>query len=274
MKKILLLISLFLILITSIFIIVKIRKDNTEKTIGYTKEEAAILKRLSSISYFHLENASRYLSLLKNGNYTDKEAIMRVNIGIDKPFYTDVKTIENPDDNLVLANKYNKFPENYVPKDLVQVESISMKKEAGAALEKMAKDMRENGLTINLISGYRSEERQRVLYNSYVKKSGSLEADTYSARPGFSEHQSGLAIDMSNTYTLTESFENTKEFEYLSNNAYKYGFILRYKKDKVYMTGYIYEPWHYRYVGLKAAKIIHEKDLTFEEYCVLYRGLY
>lgn len=103
---------------------------------------------------------------------------------------------------------------------------------------------------------------------------GVKETDTYSARPNHSEHQTGLAMDLSTDGTLSEAFENTEQFKWLNENAHKYGYILRYKKDKVYMTGYTYEPWHYRYVGVEVATIIKNENLTFEEYYVKYKGLY
>ena len=123
-------------------------------------------------------------------------------------------------------------------------------------------------------SGYRSYELQENLYTGYVASHGQESADLESAKPGHSEHQLGLAMDLSIDGTLDESFGLTEQFDWLQENAYKYGYILRYPKDKVYMTGYAYEPWHYRYVGVEAATIIHNEDITYEEYCVKYLGLY
>ena len=99
---------------------------------------------------------------------------------------------------------------------------------------------------------------------------GVNKADTYSARPGFSEHHTGLAIDIDNIKTSYTDFDKTKEFIWMQENAYKYGFILRYPEDKVDITGYIYEPWHYRYVGVEAAKYIYENNMTLEEYYALF----
>ena len=118
------------------------------------------------------------------------------------------------------------------------------------------------------MSSYRSYDYQVNLYNNYVKSDGKDAADTYSARPGFSEHQTGLAVDIYNKELPYTSFEETKEFEWMQKNAYKYGFILRFPKDKVNITGYQYEAWHYRYVGKKAAKYIHDHNITLEEYYI------
>lgn len=232
------------------------------------------LVEFSKIKYFHIENIERYINLKNKSDYSYDEIIMRVNTSIDKEFYTDIKTVDNPNDLLVLVNKFYALPSGIEPNDLIQVESVKMQREAGEALKEMATAMRNDGLKIILQSGYRSEDTQSYLYNRYVARDGKEEADTYSARPNHSEHQTGLAIDVSHDGTLEEYFEDTPQFEWLQDNAHKYGFILRYPKDKVYMTGYTYEPWHYRYVGIEVATLIKNENITFEEYYVKYKGLY
>lgn len=142
--------------------------------------------------------------------------------------------------------------------------------EAGAAnaLEKLFAAAKKEGITLSAVSGYRSYSRQATLYNNYVARDGKAEADTYSARPGTSEHQTGLAMDVSaasNGYDLTTSFGNTKEGIWLKDNAHKYGFIIRYPKSKESITGYMYEPWHVRYVGDNLSTYLYENDLTLEE---------
>jgi len=121
------------------------------------------------------------------------------------------------------------------------------------------------GLTFWIASGYRSFNYQNGLYNSYVKRSGKEAADTYSARPGHSEHQTGLAFDLN---TVNDSFADTKEGKWINENCYKYGFIIRYPKNKDNITGYKYEPWHLRYVGIElSTKLYNDGDwLTMEEY--------
>lgn len=291
-KIIKVIITIIILFLLSIIIKNAFFKGKLSK-LGYSKEEIKIINKnlskkeidkidsyyknlasYSSISYFHIENMDRYDNLKKSSDYNNEEIIMRVNTNIDKPYYTDVKNIINPNDNLVLVNKYYAFDESYVPEDLTQVENTYMRKEAADNMVKMVTDMRTQGLTVILLSGYRGYNKQVMLYNGYIKKDGKDKADTYSARPGHSEHQSGLAMDLSNTWDLYEGFENTPEFAWLSDHAHEYGYILRYTKDKVYMTGYVYEPWHYRYVGIDVATKIHDENLTFEEYCVLYRGFY
>ena len=121
-----------------------------------------------------------------------------------------------------------------------------------------------------VVSAYRTEDYQRNLYNGKVRTSGKAYADNYSARAGHSEHQTGLAIDIGSTLT---SFEYTAEFKWLQNHAHEYGYILRYPKGKEWITGYAYEPWHYRFVGIDAAKVIYEEGITFEEYHAKYKSV-
>ena len=134
------------------------------------------------------------------------------------------------------------------------------------AYVEMAKAAEKQKLKLVVTSSYRDYEYQEDIYNRYVKSDGKEAADTYSGRPGFSEHQTGLAVDLYNGKTVYTQFESTKEFDWMQENAHKYGFILRFPKDKDNITGYQYESWHYRYVGKEIAQYIHEHDITYEEY--------
>ena len=140
---------------------------------------------------------------------------------------------------------------------------------AKTQLSKMISDGRKEGLNIIYRSGFRSYAEQTQLYNSYVQRDGKKAADKYSAAPGTSEHQTGLAFDIGTNPSNSDfktAFGSTAEGRWLAKNAYKYGFILRYPKGKEKITGYQYEPWHFRYVGKKAAKAIHDQKTTLEEY--------
>lgn len=233
------------------------------------------LANLSSVKFFHIENLDRYQNLCDNSSFSPEEVVMRVNTNIDRDFYTDVKIVDDPDDPFVLVNKFYEVPQDYEPSDLVSVgNGQKMRSEAAEYVNKLLKDINADGLYLQAQSGFRSIDLQTRLYNNYVARDGVEEADTYSARPGSSEHHTGLAIDLSHDGSLEESFENTKQFEWLQKNAHRYGLILRYPKDKVYMTGYMYEPWHYRYVGIEVATLIKNEGITFEEYCVKYKGLF
>ncbi|AYA76707.1 D-alanyl-D-alanine carboxypeptidase family protein [Bacillus sp. Y1] len=201
-------------------------------------------------------------------------------------YFNDVKevngkqVIQNPLNVLALVNKMFALPDNYNPTDLVKpnvsfsfgnetIEKSLMRKEAALALEKMFSEAKTNGIELYAVSGYRSYERQRIIFDAEVKKSGEEKAAQVVAVPGNSEHQSGLAMDISAKSAdlgLTESFGETIEGKWLAANAHKYGFILRYPKGKESITGYQYEPWHFRYVGVSAAQTIFEKNITLEEY--------
>lgn len=250
--------------------------NNLDKsTIDKIDKKYDNLVEYSKVKYFHIENIDRYDSYKdKNSSMSISEVIMNVNTSLDKEFYSDIETVKDPDDTLVLVNKYYALPSGIKPKNLVDIEGEKMESVAADAMKKMISDLRSTGLDIILQSGYRSEETQSIIYNKNITNRGKERADKYSARPNHSEHQTGLAMDLSTDGTLEETFENTKQFAWLQENAHKYGFIMRYPKDKVYMTGYSYEPWHYRYVGVEIATLIKNEGITFEEYYVKYKGLY
>ena len=186
-------------------------------------------------------------------------------------FYGDTKEVSDPDDLLVLVNKFNYLPKNYKPSDLVYIDGAygnkvpirSVLKDDFIALQKSAKD--ELGISLMPTTAFRDQNFQKVLYDKYVKKDGIKKADTYSARPGDSEHQTGLAIDLKNT-ALKKTRLSDENYKWLEENAHKYGFIVRFPKGKEQITGYKFENWHIRYVGKKAAKEIIDNNLTLEDY--------
>ncbi|MFF2481065.1 D-alanyl-D-alanine carboxypeptidase family protein [Paenibacillus sp. NPDC058071] len=188
-------------------------------------------------------------------------------------------TVAKPESITALVNKQNKLPEKYVPKDLVypdvkftfneKIDKRKMRKEAAEALEKLFAAAKKDGKPLAGVSAYRSHERQKQLFNSYVKKDGLEKAMTYSAFPGTSEHETGLAIDVAGAdgkCSATDCFADKPEAKWLAKNAHKYGFIIRYPKGKEKITGYKYEPWHLRYVGTEVAAEIYKENITLEEY--------
>lgn len=204
-----------------------------------------------------------------HSDYSDEKIITYVNIGLDKEFYTDIKDTDMSDGYLVICNKYHKLDKDYVP-DLVSLDGYGggqMERVAADNFKKMSDAAKADGVKIYNVSGYRDYKLQAGLYEKYVNQDGKEKADTYSARPGTSEHQTGLATDIN---YVSSSFENTDAFRWLSKNSYKFGFILRYPKGKEHITGYKYEPWHFRYVGEEVAKFIYEEDITFDEYYATY----
>lgn len=175
-------------------------------------------------------------------------------------------------DGVMIANKTYPLPKEYVPTNTHKSVGSShncqecLIKEAYDAYAKMKSDASANGLTLWIASGYRSYTYQNGLYQSYAKRNGKKSADTYSARPGHSEHQTGYAFDLN---TVSSSFADTKEGKWVNENCSKYGFILRYPKGKENKTGYIYEPWHLRYVGTELSAKLYNSDgtwTTMEEY--------
>ena len=185
---------------------------------------------------------------------------------------------EKPDtSDILIVNKHNRLESSYVPDDLVLPESTlngnagrqSMTREAAEAMNNLTSAAAAEGYTIKVRSGYRSYSTQNSLFNSYAAKSGTAKAETYSARPGYSEHQTGLSADVTSPscgYSLSYSYGETKEGIWLAENCHKYGFIIRYPEGKTDITGYVYEPWHVRYVGVEHAEKIKESGLTLEEY--------
>ena len=160
-------------------------------------------------------------------------------------------------DGILIANKSYSLPSSYNPGGLLKVFNDNF--------NAMQSDAKNAGVDIKVISGFRSYDRQKSIYNNYVNNDGRAKADTYSARPGHSEHQTGLAADIN---SLSQSFENTKEGKWLNDNCSKYGFIIRYVKGKEDQTGYMFEPWHIRYVGKELAEKLYNNGnwLTLEEY--------
>ncbi|MEG0826679.1 MAG: M15 family metallopeptidase [Bacilli bacterium] len=298
-KRILIISIIAIISILSIFFGYKYYKYRTSTTyklneIGYNKEEIKIIinknkginialkqyhKNFSKIitsKYFMLNRLERYLDYNNKHKEIDIPTIISiVNTNCDKDFYTDPKTASG-NDYLILANKYNQLEKGFIPNDLVDISiqyaynGHQIRKDVNNEYIRMAKEAKKQGLTLIVNSSFRLYEKQEEIYNSFVRKNGKEEADKQAARPGFSEHQTGLALDLSTKLKENQTFENTEEFIWLKDNSYKFGFILRYPKGLENITGYQYEPWHYRYVGTEVAKIIHDENITFDEYYAFY----
>lgn len=238
-----------------------------------------------SLNYFKEENLDRYIkydfidtnsvydtTILKE-KYNYEDTVTFVNAYLDKDYYSnDIPLSKDEASKLdVIVNKYYKLDKDYEPEDLTVINSKfasgtqKLRKEAAGKFEEMASDMLKENLKIYAGSTYRSYSYQEGLYNRYVKKDGFKEAETYSARAGYSEHQLGLAVDIVNG-TWNYLSEGDKEYTWLVNNSYKYGFILRYPHESEYITGYVFEDWHFRYLGIDLATKVHESKLTYDEY--------
>ncbi len=179
---------------------------------------------------------------------------------------------------LILVNKTHGLRKTYEPKDLRKVRSAAkdrdaeyqkLRKAAAKAFNDLAAGAKAAGYTIKLTTGYRPYSYQKTLYKQYIDMDGKDKAEQYSAKPGYSEHQTGLSADVSSPsvgYRLVRKYGRTKAGKWLAENGHYYGFIIRYPKGKEEITGYEYEPWHIRYVGKEAAAEIYERQLTLEEY--------
>ncbi|MFT8321269.1 MAG: M15 family metallopeptidase [Bacillus sp. (in: firmicutes)] len=212
---------------------------------------------------------------------------------LESTYFNEIKVvdgrniIQNPTNTVSLVNKDFGLPDGYTPEDLERpnvdfsfgdqkIEKSYMRKEAANGLEEMFKEAKKQGLTLYAVSGFRSFDRQTVLYDAEVDRVGKEKAIQAVAYPGNSEHQTGLAMDISSesaNFLLSDDFDKTKEGKWLSENAHHFGFILRYPKGKESITGYKFEPWHFRYVGKKSAKDIYENGWTLEEYFQLVKKI-
>lgn len=302
-------IALLLIITLSVVMIVKYNKKihstsyKLEK-LGYTKEEALELITITDTNnekiptiedilnqeyhkdlpsflkekYFIKENLDRYLKYKEeHPNINDTEIVSLINVNRDYDYYTNIQKTNTEQGNQMLVNKYYALDKDFVFDDLVDVSiqhcygKQKMRKEVYDQFKKMFNDAKRQDLTIIINSSYRDYDYQDGLWNRYASAHDEAWADSYAARAGHSEHQTGLTMDVT-TYGVKEQedFENTEEFAWMQENAHKYGFILRYPKTQENITGYSYESWHYRYVGIAIATQIHEEGITFDEYYAYY----
>lgn len=247
-----------------------------EDTLSYVLNHERIDDLFIWLSYenFILINFDRYLEHYKN-NLEDKQELIieQVNTNRDYGYYSVINKSNIELDELVLVNKYYALDEDYSPQNLVSIApygSVRLVKIAADAFIELCISAENEGYTIKGISGFRSYETQYNLYNRYLQKDPQWLVDTYSARAGHSEHQTGLAIDVSSDNSDILTFEISSSFKWMKTNAHRFGFILRYQKGKEDITGYKYEPWHYRYVGTEIASILYETGMTYDEYVALY----
>lgn len=176
-------------------------------------------------------------------------------------------TIDNQNSIYYIVNKQRSLPAGFVPQNLVTAGGERVRSDTATALNSLLGAAKKEGVSLRLISGYRSYLEQQKVYSGYVKTDGQAKADTYSARPGYSEHQTGLAIDLgSGSCDLQTCFGDSKAGKWLAAHAHEYGFIIRYGKGQENLTGYQYEPWHLRYVGNELAAKLQTSGQTLEQF--------
>ena len=290
-----------IIIIISLLLFIKVQKYHKTneyklKKIGYNKEEISIILKepkenidyiieneyndqiddIIKEKYYLNKNLEKYIEYKKNNeNKNLSDVIAIINTNADKEEYKEPKKADIEKKELMLVNKYNYLEENYTPENVKPISPMYAYDENNAPEEIMEhyKEMfyaaKNEGIDLIISSSYRSYKEQKETYEFYEQIKGDDVKD-YASLPGFSEHQTGLAFDILTLGVMTDDFDKTDEYKWLINNSYKYGFILRYPKDKEYITKFDYESWHYRYVGIEAAKVIHDENITFEEYYAYY----
>lgn len=267
-------------------------------TLGYALEDAKILeKKLSSKDlefilskrkdnifsnlvkekYFITKNFNDYYDYyLANKKEDITKIVSIINSKVNQEYYSLNLKTDMSKGEAIIVNKYYALSKDYIPNDLVKVPmdyawgdygSIICRKVAYDAFLNMWQEAHNEGYYLMISSAFRTYQEQETVFNNYKDSYGEDYALSIAAKPGYSEHQTGLALDIfTKTNNNRKTFKDSDAAKWLANNAYKFGFILRYPQDKVDLTGYDYESWHFRYVGKDIAKYIQENKITFEEY--------
>ena len=247
----------------------------TERMVKFVNEgklndkDLELYKQLYNSEFYIPEKEDLYLKYLKDYPSV-RDAIEIVNTKRYMELYSDISETDLSKDLLMLVNKYYKLPSDYEPEDLVSVDPSlgrgMLRKEVYENYKKLYADALEMGYNLKVVSAYRSYATQEVVYNRYLNDDPQEIVDTYSARPGHSEHQSGLCLDVSEPGYSIDDFYKTEASKWLADNCHKYGFIIRYPEGKTDITGYQGEPWQIRYLGLAVANDVKEKGITYDEY--------
>lgn len=238
------------------------------------RDKIRYLEEFYSISYAKLKNYDRYVAYSDETGEDEETVVLCVNLDMDKEDYKDPIVIDRYSVD-VLVNKHRQLSKKYKVEDLVKIDqkyasdkSQQASRIAVNAFIEMYKVAKKEGYELVINSSYRSYEDQQEICDEYKNLYGQSYVDKYVAMPGFSEHQTGLAFDIGSR--KTNVFANSKEYEWMQDNAYKYGFIQRFPKGYEDITGFRAEPWHYRYVGKKIAKYMYENKMTYEEYYAMF----
>lgn len=233
------------------------------------------------LSYYQSENLSRYLQYQQDhADLSIEDIVTYVNLNLDRPIVSTL--IENPDDEKVIINKQHHLPANYKPQDLVAINSKCIqglhyscandnvqyaRENVAQSFNQLCEDvLAKKGVKVYSIAAYRSYDYQQMLFDYAINNYGQDHALKYYAKAGESEHNAGLAIDITLDNMNYENIESHQEYAWLLTILHEYGFILRYPKEKENITGYHYEPWHIRYVGKDLASKIYQSNLVYEEY--------
>ena len=254
----------------------KLDKTKIEKLLTTEKNEKLI--NILNEKYFLIKNLDKYLAYSdKNPEISLTEIVALVNVHRDEDYYENMDVTDTSKGNTMLVNKYNALSKDYEVENLTNIsktysygDNKKLNKEAYDAFINLADDAKKEGYTILIVSSYRTYQDQEDVWKDYKASFGTKKADAYAARAGSSEHETGLAIDVADYYDKNDKFEDTESFQWMQANAHKYGYILRYPKEKENITGYSYEAWHYRYVGVETATKVYNEGITYDEYYEYY----
>ena len=251
------------------------RGDDESVSDFATKDKVKYIEEFLNVDYAKLANYDRYVAYQDKENDDAETTVLYVNMDFDKEDYVDPLVIDDFDD-YVLVNKHRQLSSSYVPDDLVTIDEeyvkadgkIEIERNVAKAFYDMAEAASDDGMELMVSSGYRSYEDQEEIVNTYLELYGQNYVDNYVAKPGFSEHQTAMSLDVASK--SVDTFVNSDEYVWMMDNAYKYGFILRYPRSKEDITGYKCEAWHYRYVGKEIAEYIHDNNITYDEYYIMF----
>lgn len=254
----------------------KLDKTKIEELLTEEKNEKLI--NILNEKYFLIKNLDNYLTYSeKNPETSLSEVVSLVNVHRDRDYYDNMEETDTTKGNTMLVNKYNALSKDYEVENLTSIsktysygDNKKLNKEAYDAFINLAEDAKKEGYTILIVSSYRTYKDQEDVWKDYKASFGTKKADAYAARAGSSEHETGLAIDVADYYDKNDKFEDTESFQWMQTNAHKYGYILRYPKGKENITGYFYEAWHYRYVGIDTATKVYNEGITYDEYYEYY----
>ena len=238
------------------------------------REKIKYLEEFYSIKYAKIKYYDRYVAFSNETGEDEKTTVLFVNLGMDKDDYVDAIEVDKFSYDM-LVNKHYVMDKDLVASDLIKIDDKYTNgddhfasSKAVSAFVKMSDDALKDGYELVINSSYRSYLHQEELCDEFRKLYGNSYVEKYVAKPGYSEHQTGLAFDIGSRNSNV--FANSKEYKWMLENAHKYGFILRFSKDKKDITGFKEEPWHYRYVGVDIAKYIYENNISFEEYYAIF----
>ena len=238
------------------------------------REKVRYLEEFFIYDYAKLDYYDRYVAYSDDTGEDEETTVLFVNLDLDKEDYVDASLIDKFSFDVVV-NKHRYLGQDFVPDELVPIDpsyanedDLQCNQTALKAYLKMKEDAEKEGYFLVINSAYRSYQDQVELSEFYLRAYGQSYVDKYVAKPGYSEHQTGLAFDIGSRNV--NIFANSKEYQWMQENAYKYGFIYRFNKRKEGITGFREEPWHYRYVGVDIATYIYEHNISLEEYWVMF----